>query len=458
MDINYSDVDTLPSQPPAKARLLLVDDEENILRSLHRVMRREPYELAFARSGEEALQRLATETFDLVISDAHMPGISGPDLLARIKQKYPGCIRILLTGYTDLASTIAAINEGQIYRYISKPWEEDELRLTVRQALAFQYSERRRLALEQLTRAQNQELQVLNATLEDKVRARTEELEQTAGMLDLAYQELRQSYTTAAEVFSALINKRLPAKRQPNAKVIALVKAFAEHCQLDSALTWDVTMAAALYNLGKLSWPDQMIETPSELMGKVQREEYQRYPVTGEKLLMALEPLRNAACIIRHHQERWSGKGVPDQLAGEQIPLGARVLKLAVDFVEFQFGLILERKVSREDAITLVGRYKGLVYDPEMADQFLQMIVQQAPDVEGYDPAILRLDTLRVTPGMVLARNLYAASGMLLLNEGKVLTASLIEKLTAFEQNEPNGLRYELYVYPPENEEKETAS
>src|SRR5690606_25263757 len=438
---------------PEQARVLLVDDEENILRTLQRILRREPWELTTASSGEQALAAMAEHKYDLVISDARMPGMDGPTLLAEIRRKYPWCIRILLTGYADITSTIKAINDGQIYRYISKPWDDDELRLTIRQALAFQHSERRRLALEKLTRKQNKELQALNASLEDKVRERTEELKETADMLDLAYQELRQSYVTTTEVFSALINKRLPANRQPNPKVITLVKAYAEYTHLGEEESRNLAMAAALYNLGKLSWPDELFTAPSDLLNKDQRLEYLKYPVAGEQLLMALEPSKDTAKIIRHHQEKWNGYGVPDRLEADDIPFGARLLRLAVDFVELQFGLVLERKVSRDNAIKLLKKYRERLYDPELTDRFIEMLIELAPDVEHEDPTILVLDTLRLKPGMVLARNLYAASGMLLLNEGKEMTAALIEKLAAFEKGEPDGHRYTLYVHKPEDDE-----
>lgn len=125
------------AQMPKTAKVLLVDDEENILRSLQRILRREPWELTTATSGEEALAILANDKFDVIISDARMPGMDGPTLLAEIRKKYPWTIRILLTGYADINSTVKAINDGQIYRYISKPWDDDELRLIIRQALAF---------------------------------------------------------------------------------------------------------------------------------------------------------------------------------------------------------------------------------------------------------------------------------------------------------------------------------
>ncbi|NMT62949.1 HD domain-containing phosphohydrolase [Marinobacter orientalis] len=443
---------------PSRANLLLVDDEENILRSLQRTLRREPYDIVTATSGEDALALLNEQKFDLVISDARMPGMDGPTLLSGIKKKWPWCIRILLTGYTDINSTIKAINDGQIYRYISKPWDDEELKLVIRQALAFQYSERRRLALEKLTRKQNRELQALNASLEDKVQARTEELKETADMLDVAYKELKHSYVTATEVFSTLINKRLPANRQPNTRVIALVKAYAEYHQLDEDLSRDLYMAAALYNLGKLGWPDELFRAPSDLLTKEQRLEYLKYPVNSEQLLMALEPLKETARIIRHHQEKWNGYGVPERLEGTGIPLGSRILRLAVDFIELQYGLILERRVPRDNALKLIKRYRDRLYDPEIADRFLEVCIEVAPDVEHEDPDIVALDTLRLEAGMVLARNLYAASGMLLLNEGKELTSILIDKLVAFEKGEPDGTRYTVYVHRPDEEETEKVS
>lgn len=442
---------------PKSAQLLLVDDEENILRSLQRVLRREPWELTTASSGEDALAAMAAKKFDLVISDARMPGIDGPALLAEIRRKYPWCIRILLTGYADITSTVKAINDGQIYRYISKPWDDDELRLIIRQALALQYSERRRLALEKLVRKQNKELKQLNESLQDKVNERTAELKQVADMLDLAYKELRRGYVTSTEVFSSLISKRLPVNLRPNTEVITLVKAFAEFIELGEEQHQNLAMAAALYNLGKLSWQDNLFKVPSDLLNKDQRLEYLNYPVAGEQLLMALEPLKDTAHIIRHHQEKWNGYGTPDRLGGVQIPLESRILKLAVDFVEFQLGLILERKVSRDNTIELLKRYRERLYDPELTDRFITMLLELAPDVEHADPSILALDTLRLKPGMILARNHYAASGMLLINEGKELTAFLIEKLTAFEKSQSDGHRYTLYVHKPEQDTENPA-
>jgi response regulator RpfG family c-di-GMP phosphodiesterase len=373
-----------------------------------------------------------------------MPGMDGATLLAEVKRRWPGCVRILLTGYADLTTTVKAINEGQVYRYISKPWDDDELRLIIRQALAFQYSERERKRLEALTHEQNIQLQALNASLEQRVVARTAELQQTADMLDLAYEELRNSYVTATEVFANLVAQRLSKERQTNAQVIALVKAYAEQYDLAARLSNDLAMAAALYNIGKLTWDDQLLARPSDLLYKGDRARYRKYPEVGESLLMTLEPIQDAGQIIRSHQERWDGQGFPDRLAEEAIPLGARILRLAVDFIELQRGMVLERKLSRDEALLLIKKYAGRLYDPQICERFIELCTTLAPDLVLADNTIIALDIRRLEPGMVLARNLYAESGMLLLNEGKLLTLPLIDKLAAFEASE--GARYTLFV------------
>src|SRR3990167_8917807 len=334
------------SEPNTIANVLLVDDEENILSSLRRVLRGEGYNVQIANGGEQALQILRSQPIDLVISDARMPGMDGATLLAEVQKHWPETMRILLTGYA----------------YISTPWDDDELRLTMRQALAYQHSERERVRLEALSLEQNQRLQELNETLEQRVMARTAELEQTADMLDLAYEELKRSYVTATEVFSSLVNQRIPKDKQTNTQVIALVRAYAELHGLDAAPSRDLTMAAALYNIGKLTWDDQLLGRPSDLLYKQERERYRQYPVQGESLLMTLEPLQDAARIIRHHQERWDGSGFPDHLKGEATPFGSRLLKLALDFIELQRGSILERRLNRDEALLLINKYSGRLY------------------------------------------------------------------------------------------------
>ncbi|WP_350599819.1 HD domain-containing phosphohydrolase [Pseudomonas sp. 65/3-MNA-CIBAN-0223] len=442
----------MEEQPPTtlshKPKVLLVDDEESILNSLRRLLRGQPYDVLLATGGAQALEIMALQPIDLVMSDARMPNMDGATFLAHVHQLYPHTTRIMLTGYADPAAIIKAINEGQIHRYISKPWHDEELLLTLRQSLAYQHSERERLRLVQETDQQNEQLKRLNATLEKHVAARTAELQQTADMLDLAYEELKRSYVTGTEVFSLLANLRLPPAKQTNRQIIELVRVYCNRHGVDEATGRDLTMAAALYNIGKLSWTDSMMTAPADLLHHNDRERYRGYPKQSETLLMTLDPMKDAARLILHHQEHWDGTGFPDRLKGEAIPFGSRLLKLAVDFIELQRGLILERQMNSDEALLYIRNYVGRLYDPGMVEDFIQVCAACQSDVSLADPAVKVLTTRDVTAGMILARNLNADNGMLLLNAGKVLNGALVEKLIAFEAME--GAKYSIFVKVPQ--------
>lgn len=441
----------LPTTFADKPTILLVDDEESILNSLRRLLRGQPYEVLLATSGEQALDIMAKQPIDLVMSDARMPNMDGATLLAHIHQRHPDTLRILLTGYADLTMIVKAINDGQIDRYISKPWHDEELLLTLRQSLAYQRSERERLHLVQETWEQNEELRLLNATLEKHVASRTAELQQTADMLDLAYEELKHSYVTGTEVFSLLANLRLPPAKQTNRQIIELVRVYCKLHGVDEGSTRDLTMAAALYNIGKLSWTDSMMTAPADLLHHNDQERYRGYPKQSESLLMTLDPMKDAARLILHHQERWDGTGFPDRLKGEAIPLGSRWLKLAVDFIELQRGLILERQMNSDEALVYIRQYAGRLYDPDLVEDFIQVCAAYQSDVSLADPTVKVLRTRDLATGMILARNLNADNGMLLLNAGKVLSGPLVEKLIAFEAME--GAKYSVFVKVPEEVE-----
>ncbi len=431
----------MDEQLATKSVVLLVDDEESILNSLRRLLRGQPYDVVLATSGAQALEIMATRPIDLVMSDARMPGMDGAMLLAEVHRLYPATSRILLTGYADLTTIIKAINDGQIHRYISKPWNDEELQLVLQQTLEHQ-------RLERLARDQTEQLKLLNATLEKRVAARTAELQQTADMLDLAYDELKRSYVTGTEVFSLLANLRLPKDKQTNRALIELIRVYCAAQSMDESSTRDLTMAAALYNIGKLSWTDSMMVAPSDKLHSTDRGLYREYPGQSESLLMTLEPMKDAARIIRHHQERWDGTGFPDHLKGDTIPPGSRLLKLAVDFIELQKGLILERHLNSDEALLYIRKYAGRLYDPALVEDFVQACATFLSDVTLGDPTVKVLTTRELEAGMVLARNLNADNGMLLLNAGKVLNLPLVDKLIAFEAME--GAKYSVFIKQPE--------
>ncbi|MEW5949303.1 MAG: response regulator [Thermodesulfobacteriota bacterium] len=115
--------------------VLLVDDEANVLRSLERTLRNEEYALLTAGSAAEALDILETAPVDLIISDLGMPGMNGFELLKTVKGKYPAVARIILTGQSDTPTVLRAINEGEVFRFFTKPWDNEEVKVSIRQTL-----------------------------------------------------------------------------------------------------------------------------------------------------------------------------------------------------------------------------------------------------------------------------------------------------------------------------------
>jgi len=123
------------SRPKARPiTLLIVDDEPAILKALQRIVRDEGYRVLTALDAEEALRLVASESVDVVLSDMDMPGMSGLDLMVRLRRNHPAAVRLLLTGRGTLAAAVGAINDGEVYRFMTKPWDIDELREVLRQA------------------------------------------------------------------------------------------------------------------------------------------------------------------------------------------------------------------------------------------------------------------------------------------------------------------------------------
>jgi signal transduction histidine kinase len=160
---------TRPPSLPERGQLLVIDDEEEILRALVRQFRRQ-YDVYTASSAEEGLQIMTTTPVQVIISDQRMPGINGVEFFNRLKNDFPDAIRLLLTGYADIQAVIAAINDGNIFRYIPKPWDPIELDTIVAEAFdRYNLIVQNRLLFIQLQEA--------NTLLEKRVEERTAELE-----------------------------------------------------------------------------------------------------------------------------------------------------------------------------------------------------------------------------------------------------------------------------------------
>lgn len=147
--------------------LLLVDDEENVIRSLRRLFRQEPFTVLTANSGAEGLQILEQQPVSVILSDQRMPGMIGSEFLKIVKERYPHTIRIVMSGYTELESITSAINDGAVFKFLLKPWEDEKLLAHIRDA--FSYHD-----LKSNNELLAQELQKANSRLEDRVREERE--------------------------------------------------------------------------------------------------------------------------------------------------------------------------------------------------------------------------------------------------------------------------------------------
>lgn len=400
-------------------RILCVDDEPNIVASLKRLFRGSGYQVTTATSGAQAIAHLEQEPVDLVFSDMRMPGMSGAQLLEQIRERWPKTTRVLLTGYADIGSTIAAINSGEVYRYITKPWDDGEVLATAHQIFERHALEDEKNRLEELLRAKNQALMELNETLEEKVAARTSELLQLS-------QKIKKNYLTSIKVFSNLMEWRGGQLSGHSRRVADLARRTARAMNMAEADQQDAFIAGLMHDIGQIALPDTLLAKPVPKLSDEETAQYRRHAVLGEQALMALDDMQRVSNIIRSHHERHDGLGYPDGLVGEMIPMGACILAVADTYDDLQIGHLSSTPLSAADARSMIARGRGTQFHPEVVDVFLQMLLKAAP-VADAPPRMLRTAQLR--PGMILARDLLSSEGAVLLASDHVLTAELIKRL-----------------------------
>ncbi len=430
---------TAAAPPPGAAwTVLCVDDEPSILSALKRVLRAEDCKVLQAGSGAEALALLEEHPVDVVVSDMRMPGMDGAELLARVRARWPATSRILLTGYADMKATIAAINEGQIYRYIHKPWEENELRLTVRQAAERRLLERERDALQALTQSQNEELRSLNTGLELRVQERTTELRE-------ANERLRRNYLTSIKIFSNLMELRSGVLAGHGKRCAHLARKVATAMGMPEDSVQDVFVASLLHDVGFMALPDSILSTPVAKLSAQDMALYQRHPLLGAQSFMALDDHQAVAALIRSHHERFDGTGFPEQLKGADIELGARILAVVDTYDDLTHGHLSGAALTEAEARTLLQRGRGTQFDPEVLDVFLHVTLEEKPKPVRLEP--IAPDDL--IPGMTLGKDLLSKEGVLLLSAGHVLSADMIGRIRRYGKTEGLHLTLDIRM-PPE--------
>jgi response regulator RpfG family c-di-GMP phosphodiesterase len=425
---------TVPETP---STLLLVDDEPSILSALRRLLRPTGHTVITAPSGAEGLALLAaTPGVALVVSDMRMPGMDGAQFLEQVRTQWPDTVRLLLTGYADMASTIDAINRGEIYRYIAKPWDDHELLLVIRQALEQRQLKHENQRLLALTQSQNAELHALNTGLAQTVAARTNELAQLNDFLNLANTQLRQQFLTTVKVFSSLLELRGGGVAGHARRVADLSRKLAHAMGMGEAQQHDVFLAALLHDIGKIGFPDSLLRRPVSVFNSRELTEYRRHAKVSENALLPLHELKDVAHMVRSHHERHDGRGFPDGLTGDDIPLGSRVIALANDFDGLVSGTHAERPCTAEQARSLIKQARGHHYHPDVVDAFL--ILWDRGEWLTQDTHLTPASKL--APGMVLARDFVTEQGTLLLAAEQRLTPPIIARLQAMTRRDGTEL------------------
>lgn len=407
--------------------ILCVDDEPQILSSLKRLLKRNSYEVLLAKDGQEALQVLDNHAVDVVISDMRMPNMTGAELFAHTSNKWPEAQRILLTGYSDIESSMSAINEGKIYRYLLKPWDEQALQQAVDDAMRQKQLLADKQRLEQLTQQQNQDLKQLNNNLEEKVKARTSDLQKAASMLKKSVAQLKTGYKETLFVFTNLVHIRQNISSVNANEIADLALAMAKTLSLDENVQDDIYIAAMLCHIGKLGLPDTLLNNHYLDLNAQQQALYHEYPQIGQAILLAIPRLHSVGNIICSYRERFDGQGFPYHLKDKEIPIGAKILAIAYDFYALQSGELSHQLFSKDAAYAFVQQGINSHYDGGIVKIFNEVYKDHHGEAKAVNEIGLAIEDLQAD--MVLTRNVTFRRGMLLLRKDQALSHELIVKI-----------------------------
>lgn len=356
-------------------RILLVDDDQNILSGYQRVLRKS-LDLDVAQGGVEALKMLANHgPYSVVVADMRMPGMSGLELLAEAQSICPDTIRVMLTGNTDQKTAADAVNQGQVFRFLTKPCAPQDLELTIRAGM-------RQFEL---------------------IRAERELLEGTL--------------TGAINLFSELLAGVDPVMFSRSQVVRSRSALLARKLGCDNV--WEVEIAALLAPIGRITLPSRAIQAA---VGRSGLETLlAAMPEVGARLLQPIPRLEGVAQMIRYQAKGYDGSGLPDDdLQGEALPMGARILKALWDFSELE-----HTRKSRQVALEEM-RLHPKPYDPKVLEVLAESLSPRPPVT---DERGLKLRDLRA--GMVLASDIRTGAGGLVLPTGLRLGPGHLELLSS---------------------------
>jgi response regulator RpfG family c-di-GMP phosphodiesterase len=437
-----------------KHTILLVDDEKSITKALQRLFRTTGFKIKTAFSGQEGLDVLkkSEEPVSLIISDQRMPEMTGARFLEKAREIFPDAIRFLLTGYSDMDAIVDAVNKGEIHRYLTKPWNDDDLLLQVKQAIEQHELVHENRRLNQLTINQNKELKDLNEGLEQKVIERTREIEKNKDQLKESNIKLEKSFKDTIRLLASLIETSNPALGRQIKNVAKFSKVIAEELGVDRETVDNIEMAGMIHDIGLLGLPEKLFSKDKKDMTDLEFNMFSHHPIIGSICLEAVDRLTDVSEIILYHHEQFNGNGFPSGLKGEQIPLGSRIIGAVSDYCRINVFwpdnlkkviakaqrllgpsaknlLLTERDALIDEVVRQYFNSRSTIYyDPDIVSIILNKIHADPVDTEGNrnnkKVALVHFDNLKI--GMVLATTLNTKDGRLILAGGTVIKAAVL--------------------------------
>jgi len=418
-------------QPATAPTILIVDDEPVVLGALKETLERERYHVVACSSPIKALSILQERQFAVIISDQRMPEMLGLDFLVESRKTHPNASRILITAVLALPTIVEAINKGEIFRFVAKPWLREELLATVRNAIQRHDLIVRNDLLQAQSQQLNAQLTIANSQLEEQVKV----LQQERQKLDAANAELSSRYESSLELCRRILTAYDPILGGQAKTLVEFAGKMAETEHFSPLERSALTTGAWLCDLGLIGVPRELLRTfrsnPSGLTER-ERATMQNHPVYSQTLAALVDPRPEIGAIIRAHHERFDGTGYPDGLAGKHIPWAARCLAVAVGYVE--------SGLPKQAAIDQLLAKSGTHYDPEAIRLFLKV-----SNLVNLPRRVREILLEELEPGMVLASGIYSPHGLLLIGEGQLLGPGTIAKIRDHNQITPISQRLLVY-------------
>lgn len=402
----------IASPPPT---ILAVDDEPRVLATLKLLLEREGFNVVTAGSPARGLELIQDRDFAVILADQLMPGMTGLEFVVECQRIQPHASRILITAAASLSVLVDAINRGEIYRFLAKPWLREELIATVRNAVSRHELIVQNLRLHEQTLRLNRELSATN----NQLAGRLGELQLQQRALDETNAALERRYAHSLELCSRILATFDPFLAGRTKSMYAIVDQMCGSPHFNDEERHALRTSTWMCDLGLIGVSREILQAyradPASLSSR-DLDSIQQHPIYSQTLAAHVDERPLVGETVRAHHERFDGRGYPDGIAGQTIPWTARCLAVAVCFVEC--GL------PREGAVALLTNESGHSLDPEALRLFLQ-----TTHLSPLPRTVREIMLEDLKPGMVLAHGLYSPHGLLLVAEGQTLSQPTIAKI-----------------------------